>query len=277
MTAQREYDVFLSYNRRDALEAKVLATRLVHEAGLRVWMDQVRLQPGFSWRAEIETAMNAAGATILLWGPYGLGEVQRQERDLSYVIRDTRPDFRVLYVLLPNSLPPQGSWANVDTWLRFASSLDEHDTFAQLVFAIKGEALPTQFEGELPDQPAPYRGLAAFGVDDERFFYGRTAYVDEMYDRLLQYPFLALLGPSGSGKTSVVQAGLLARLKSVANRDQSRKSWLVIRPGPNPVQAMAVTLSQLQVGNNRLAIVDLISQKLRADPGPLPNILPSIA
>ena len=89
---------------------------------MRVWLDLARLQPGFSWRAEIETAMNDSTAVLIVWGSSGLGPVQRQERDLAYVIRDARPDFRVTYLLLPGTSPPQGTWANVDTWVHFESS-----------------------------------------------------------------------------------------------------------------------------------------------------------
>jgi len=176
------YDVFISYSRRDAARVELLATRLAHEAGLRVWLDQAWLQPGFSCRAEIETAMNASAAVLIVWGPHGLGPVQRQERDLAYVLCDDLPEFRVLYAFLPNSPPPQATWANVDTWIRFTTSLDEPETFAQLVAALKGEALPTPLEVDLPDDPAPYRGLAAIGVEGARFFFGRTAYIADMLE-----------------------------------------------------------------------------------------------
>ena len=67
------YDVFLSYSRRDVAQVTLLATRLTHEAGLRVRPDLARLQPGFSWRAEIETAMNDSTAVLIVWGSSGTG------------------------------------------------------------------------------------------------------------------------------------------------------------------------------------------------------------
>ena len=143
-----EHDVFVSYSRQDSVHVEVLASRLAEEAGLRVWLDRARLQPGFSWREEIEAAMNAAAAMLIVWGPHGLGPVQRQERDLAYVIRDARPDFRVIYAFLPNTPPPQGTWANVDTCIRFEGGLDEDDTFKGLAAAIKGEAGEAAFTAE---------------------------------------------------------------------------------------------------------------------------------
>jgi WD40 repeat protein len=267
------YDVFTSYSRRDAAQATLLATRLTHEAGLRVWMDLARLQPGSSWRADIETAMNDSAAVLIIWGSSGLGPVQRQERDLAYAIRDAHPDFRVMYVLLPGTTPPQGTWANVDTWVHFKSSLDEPDVFAQVVAALKGEAPPTHLVAELPEAPTPYRGLAAFGLEDTRFFFGRTAYVEEMLERLPQYPFLAVLGPSGSGKTSLVQAGFLARLQAQITPGRSTWPWLLVRPGPHPLRALATSLSRLQPRENPVGASDALLQRIQANPEQLPEIM----
>jgi WD40 repeat protein len=274
--AALRYDVFISYSRRDAALVESLVTRLAHEAGLRVWLDRARLQPGFSWRAEIETAMNESAAALIVWGPSDLGPVQRQERDLAYVLRDVRPDFHVLYVFLPGTPPPQGTWANVDTWLRFASSVDESDTFAQLVAALKGEAPPTLLVADLPDDPAPYRGLSAFGVHDARFFFGRSGDVEEMLERLPHHPFLAVLGPSGSGKTSLVQAGLLARLHSDALPGRVTWSWLLLRPGPHPLRSLATALTRLQSEGDPLLVSDSILRRLQADPTDLPIVLQTL-
>ena len=269
-------DVFVSYSRNDATRAELLAARLTQEAGLRVWLDKARLQPGFSWRAEIETAMNESATALIVWGTQDLGPVQRQERDLAYAIRDTRTDFRVIYAFLPETQLPKGTWASVDTWIRFESSLDEPDAFAQIVAALKGEAPPTPLVAELPDDPAPYRGLAAFGVEDTRFFFGRTTYVHEMLERLPHHPFLAVIGPSGSGKTSVVQAGLLARLQTnaIPGSDTWRQS--IVRPGPNPLRALATALTRLSPARDSLTAIDTLLERLQTNPSELPEIIQSL-
>lgn len=269
------YDFFISYNRRDWALVEVLATRLGAEAGLRVWLDRDQLQPGVSWRQEIETAMNGSAATLIVWGPHGLGPIQRRERDLAYAIHDDREDFRVLYVLLPYTPPPKGTWANVDTWVQFETSLDEPDTFDQLVASLKGQAPPNALAAELPDYPVPYRGLAAFGLEDARFFFGRTAYVEQMQERLLYHPFLAILGPSGSGKTSLVQAGFLARLKSGA---ASGTTWsqLLVRPGSSPLRSLATELARLQVPTDPLAAADGILERLQTTSESLATIIAAL-
>ena len=269
-----EYDVFLSYNRRDASAVELLATRLTEEVGLRVWMDRYRLRPGFTWRGEIETAMNASASALIVWGPQGLGPVQRQERDLSYALRDTHQDFQVIYCLLPDSPPPQGSFANIDTWVQFVGGLDEPDAFARLVAAIKGEAPPFSATSDLPDNPAPYRGLAAFGSDDARFFFGRSEYAEEILERLSHYPFVALLGASGSGKTSLVQAGLRPLLKSDVSAGVAWE-WLLFNPGPQPLRSLARALTKLSSQGDQLTLTDTILQRLLDNQNQLGEIIQS--
>jgi WD40 repeat protein len=266
-----EYDVFISYSRKDAIAVDLLASHLSNESGLRVWIDKSRLRPGVGWRGEIETAMNASAGALIVWGPQGLGPVQRQERDLSYSIRDVRQDFKVIYCLLPNSPPPQGNWANVDTWIQFDGGLDDADAIARLVAAIRGQAPPSGLTSQLPDEPAPYRGLAAFGVEDARFFFGRKEYTEEILERLKHYPFVALVGASGSGKTSLVQAGL----RPVLTNGNGAWQWLLFNPGPQPLRSMARALARLQPQTDPLALTDSILQRLLTKQTPLAEIIQS--
>lgn len=67
-----------------------------------------------------------------------------------------------------------------------------------------------------PAQPCPYRGLAAFGPDDARLFFGRAQLTADLLDRVAEKwacpgP-LMVTGPSGSGKSSLLRAGLIAAL-----------------------------------------------------------------
>src|SRR5215204_6248979 len=118
------YDAFISYNRHDSDQVDVLAELLV-KAGLSVWLDRQELRPSRLWRTEIEEAINASKAAIVVWGPEALGPVQREERDLAYAVRDAYREFVVVYALLPRARKPMASFANIDTWVQFKGRIDE--------------------------------------------------------------------------------------------------------------------------------------------------------
>ena len=267
------YDAFLSYNRRDSAAVELLAERLVREAGLRVWIDRNALSPGESWRREIEQALNDAAAAAIVWGPHGLGPVQLQERDLAYVIRDANPDFRLIHVFLPGAEPPRASWASVDTWIRFAGGLDEQETFDRLVAALKGLATRQEFTADLPDDPAPYRGLAAFTTADAHLFFGRGDVIEQLLRQLRHAPFVAVIGPSGCGKTSLVQAGVLPRLDSNGRGPDDGRIQMLLRPGSRPLEALAAALLRVQSTDDPVGRLAQITETLAADPGAFAGLL----
>ncbi|MBA2394257.1 MAG: hypothetical protein H0V70_16125, partial [Ktedonobacteraceae bacterium] len=62
--------------------------------------------------------------------------------------------------------------------------------------------------------PSPYHGLAPFSENDAASFFGYDDVINRMANKLHDEPhFLAVLGPTGSGKSSVVQAGLMPKLR----------------------------------------------------------------
>lgn len=77
----------------------------------------------------------------------------------------------------------------------------------------------------LPPRPdwtsdrSPYPGLEAFTEQDPAVFFGREAETTELLERL--HPvvigqadrLVAVVGPSGAGKSSLVQAGVIPRLR----------------------------------------------------------------
>ncbi|MDQ3705296.1 MAG: caspase family protein [Chloroflexota bacterium] len=65
---------------------------------------------------------------------------------------------------------------------------------------------------ELDRAKNPYRGAAPYLDAHAEIFFGRHALAHELED-LVAGPLTVLVGPSGSGKTSLVQAGLVPRLR----------------------------------------------------------------
>ena len=64
--------------------------------------------------------------------------------------------------------------------------------------------------------PAPYRGLASFQPEDTAWFFGREELALHLVRLATSTPGLplAVVGPSGSGKSSLLQAGLVPRLRA---------------------------------------------------------------
>ncbi|MFI1194652.1 trypsin-like peptidase domain-containing protein [Micromonospora sp. NPDC020750] len=85
---------------------------------------------------------------------------------------------------------------------------------------------------------APFRGLRAFGEQDEALFFGRTEQAEQLARQALSVPVLCLVGPSGVGKTSLLHAGVLARL-----RRTPRLAVAVLRPSDAATGLLALALA----------------------------------
>jgi serine/threonine protein kinase len=102
--------------------------------------------------------------------------------------------------------------------------------------------LPGRLHRELTVDESPYAGLSPFQESNADRFFGRTHEVAAVVHRLRDQPLLAVVGPSGVGKSSFVRAGVVPALKRLG------ESWeaLVVRPGRNPLAALASSLSGLK-------------------------------
>lgn len=60
----------------------------------------------------------------------------------------------------------------------------------------------------------PFKGLSAFTEDDAEFFHGRDSDTERVHAAVRRRPVTVVAGPSGCGKSSLVQAGVLPRLRA---------------------------------------------------------------
>ncbi|MBD2690542.1 eIF2A-related protein [Anabaena catenula] len=99
----------------------------------------------------------------------------------------------------------------------------------------------------------PYRGLRAFGEEDAQFFYGRESLTQQLINELAHKSFLAVVGASGSGKSSVVQAGLIAKLR-LGKQLPGSDDWLIksLRPGSRPLQTLSQKLANVRTTENEI-------------------------
>ena len=92
----------------------------------------------------------------------------------------------------------------------------------------------------------PFRGLAPFDEQHAGAFFGREVEVAALVERIRDQGVMPVVGPSGAGKTSLVQAGVIPRL-----REQARWVVLKMRPGRDPFagleRCLRAALAQEQV------------------------------
>ncbi len=101
-------------------------------------------------------------------------------------------------------------------------------------------------EFELIETKNPYKGLRAFQQADAADFFGRTAMIQRVLNRLqeevVENNFLAVIGPSGSGKSSLVKAGVLPALRHGGLPGSENWFYAEMVPGEIPLEELAAAL-----------------------------------
>jgi WD40 repeat protein/DNA-binding SARP family transcriptional activator len=99
---------------------------------------------------------------------------------------------------------------------------------------------------------SPYQGLSAFQERDAAFFYGRematARLLDRMSSQLAGSGLLVVAGASGVGKSSLLQAGVLPRLREAGlAAAPGATAWphAVFTPGRAPLDELAVRVAPL--------------------------------
>ncbi|MEU7912779.1 NACHT and WD repeat domain-containing protein [Microbispora bryophytorum] len=101
--------------------------------------------------------------------------------------------------------------------------------------------------GEVVDH-CPYPGLAAFGPEQARWFFGRDRLLAELAARLDEHARrggpLMVVAPSGAGKSSLLRAGLLPALEDGALPGSRRWPRLSFTPTARPMAALTTHLTE---------------------------------
>ena len=275
------FHVFLSHNSADKPAVEELARRLKAE-GMEPWLDKWHLIPGDRWQPAIEEVLAECASCAVFIGADGIGTWQDEEMRAAINRRvtasraaDPKDRFRVIPVLLPGVARPERSLLPAflvsTTWVEFRATLDEAEPFRRLVCGVRGVE-----PGDGPAQPVregecPYRGLEFFDVGHARFFFGREALTEWLLTALRRTPagqenrFLAILGASGSGKSSLARAGLIPALKAGGLEGSADWPVVVVRPGADPLESLAVALSAVGGDKPTAGAVQALMADLRAN------------
>ncbi|MFD3482260.1 NACHT and WD repeat domain-containing protein [Streptomyces sp. NPDC058665] len=119
-----------------------------------------------------------------------------------------------------------------------------------------------------PSRECPYPGLAAFGADSARWFFGRDQLVAELttrLDRRLRTGGTQMVvAPSGAGKTSLLRAGLLPRLDRGALPGSAHWPKIVLTPGSEPLHALAAGIASLTGSETGDVAAELVADPRKA-------------
>jgi WD40 repeat protein len=112
---------------------------------------------------------------------------------------------------------------------------DKFGRLAETAFITPAETLISIYPDLVPSDVRPYMGLSPFTEKDAEFFFGRRRLVEGLEEAMRSRPrFLLVMGPSGSGKSSVVQAGLIPRLRRGSVPGSDRWGIIMVLPADRP-------------------------------------------
>jgi uncharacterized protein YjbI with pentapeptide repeats len=166
------------------------------------------------------------------------------------VMREPVPDF-IAQEFLKSFLKAFTGGARFDDAVKSARQYLDSDNFkaeypyaSWLPIVIQNRLVPSLTWQGLGKIRSPYKYLEAFTEADAANFYGREETIEQLTDLVSTKVLVPILGASGSGKSSLVQAGLIPRLKQ-----DSQQKWqiLTMRPGLNPFTSLSKAFSDNRV------------------------------
>jgi serine/threonine protein kinase len=227
-------------------------------------------QWGIGVEIDHRTDIWAVGVILyrLLAGKHPLAPLQGNQLVVTAMVDKPMPKLREAV-----SDVPQGICDVVDRCLQKHKEYRFKDA-RELLKALE-PFLPGRYSTmQLQLDESPYAGLSSFQESDAARFFGRSREIAAAVNRIRDRPIMGVVGPSGVGKSSFVRAGLVPALKS------SGENWetLVIRPGRNPLMAIAAMMSPM-VSSTSTTVVDELKEQaelarsLAAAPGHMGQVL----
>ena len=141
---------------------------------------------------------------------------------------------------------------------------EAEDELAGNVVELQAVRRRTARDAESGVVACPFKGLAAFDIEDARVFFGREQLVAEMVARLAGAPLMGVVGPSGSGKSSALRAGLLAALAAGVLPGSERWPLALLRPGEHPLAALDRATADAPRAGRMVVAVDQFEETFTA-------------
>ena len=90
----------------------------------------------------------------------------------------------------------------------------------------------------------PFPGLRPFATEDSDLFFGREVESEEIIGKLLKNKYVTVLGASGNGKSSLINSGVLPKVRNLKIGESSEWRIISFMPGKNPFGNLASALSE---------------------------------
>jgi hypothetical protein len=211
--------LFVSYSHRD--EPEVLRLRdWIGQHGVASLVLQYGVQPGARWEAELYSQLRRCDAVLFVGSPASVAS--------QWCFAELAMARSLGKTIIPVTVAAGGE----HPLLRDTQAIDLAGTdgrgFEQLGGWLRSADLNPERTFAWDSQRSPFPGLASFAERDAGVFYGREPEVEELLERVRstrrRYTerLVAVVGPSGSGKSSLIQAGLIPRLR------RRSQPWLVL-------------------------------------------------
>lgn len=133
------FDVYISFNQKDAAVVRQIAGRLRDER-VSVWLYDWQITGGAKWAVEMKEALERSATSVIFVGAAGLGPQQSQEVLVNIREREKTSDgsFRIIPALLPDAdearLPP---FLQERQWVDFRKGIDDEQAFHSLLASIR--------------------------------------------------------------------------------------------------------------------------------------------
>lgn len=136
--AKKEYDVFLSYNRKDRDQVRAIGEKL-KDYGIAPWFDEWDLRPGLPWKSSLEEDVPNIKSAAIFVGEAGFGRWQRREIEV-FLDEFVNRGCPVIPVFLPNApgteLTP---FLRSMTWVDFR--ITDPNPMERLLWGITGKRI----------------------------------------------------------------------------------------------------------------------------------------
>lgn len=249
--------VFLSYDREDVAKARSISLAL-EKAGHTVWWDS-QIEVGAQYSKEIEQALAAADAVVVLWSAQSVESAW--VRDEAASGRDTG---RMVPVQLDKAVPPLGfrQYQNIDfsSW----SGRGRPPDLEAVLAAIDRLALAPGVNPSPPKPPRPSGARRGFGRALALAFVAIAIFAGVFWQlRAPQndVPSVTVIPADGSASAKGLASDLLVKLGSL--QSSSTVAMQLLEPGSGSKSDLIVKIGQTGLGAATRATMSLYDNKAR--------------